>query len=467
MRWLTLLVASWLLISSSAFGMENHTDVLRDNKGLAIKDATVSVYLAGTLTFATLFEDNGTTLKSNPFPTSNSQTAPGAYSFYAVNGVYDIVFSKDGYSFVNSLTRRIALFDVNDGGGGGGGGTPGFDDILTGDNTTATMRVGTGATLSTTGSGTISANRYNGNAVIAIADGGTNLAAAADDAVMVGNGTTWQSKVIPDCDNGTTQKLLYDQATNVWSCGTDQNSGAPAFSAVTTGVNTGATMTVDTGATLTFSGSGTVNASTYKGNATVAAADGGTGQTAVTDDGVLVANGTTFQLKVVPDCSNASTSKVLYTASTNTWSCGSDQGAGAGTTFDAIGNGTNTTATAMIVGTGASLTTSGTGTLAATHSRPKKVTVTNGTSPYTATNADYHIFCDTSGGAVSITLPAATVTSRLYVYKTASANACTVNRAGSDTINTGIGSGTSLVINNAGSNFWLQPDGTSVWYVGG
>jgi collagen type VII alpha len=49
-----------------------------------------------------------------------------------------------------------------------------------------------------------------------------NGALTTDDAVMQGNGTSWDIKTIPDCDNATTSKLLYDQTTNVWSCGTDQ-----------------------------------------------------------------------------------------------------------------------------------------------------------------------------------------------------------------------------------------------------
>ena len=48
------------------------------------------------------------------------------------------------------------------------------------------------------------------------------LAVALDDAVMIGNGTTWESKVLPACANATTDKLLYNATTNVVSCGTDQ-----------------------------------------------------------------------------------------------------------------------------------------------------------------------------------------------------------------------------------------------------
>jgi hypothetical protein len=44
-----------------------------------------------------------------------------------------------------------------------------------------------------------------------------------DDAVLVGNGSTSDSKVIPDCDTGT---LNYDTTTNAFSCGTDDTGGA-------------------------------------------------------------------------------------------------------------------------------------------------------------------------------------------------------------------------------------------------
>ena len=44
--------------------------------------------------------------------------------------------------------------------------------------------------------------------------------------------------------------------------------GSTSFDAVTTGVNTTETLTLGTGGTLTFSGSGIVNASSYKGNST-------------------------------------------------------------------------------------------------------------------------------------------------------------------------------------------------------
>jgi hypothetical protein len=47
-----------------------------------------------------------------------------------------------------------------------------------------------------------------------------------------------------------------------------------------------------------------------------------------TDDNTIVANGTTWEIKALPSCSNATTSKLLYNITTNAWSCGTDQTGG-------------------------------------------------------------------------------------------------------------------------------------------
>lgn len=66
---------------------------------------------------------------------------------------------------------------------------------------------------------------------LGVASGGTNLTAAADDAVMVGNATTWQSKTLPSCSGATTDKLLYNSSTNAFSCGVDQG-GAGGYATI-------------------------------------------------------------------------------------------------------------------------------------------------------------------------------------------------------------------------------------------
>lgn len=63
----------------------------------------------------------------------------------------------------------------------------------------------------------------------------------------------------------------------------------------------------------------------------VAAADGGTGQTTPTADNVLVGDGAAWNKKALPSCSNATNDKLLYDASTDAFSCGTDQaGSGGG-----------------------------------------------------------------------------------------------------------------------------------------
>ncbi len=73
-------------------------------------------------------------------------------------------------------------------------------------------------------------------------------------------------------------------------------SGAPAFSAITTGTNA-TTLTMGTGGTLTTSGSGVINANQFKGTSTIAVADGGTGVGTFTANGLLYGN-TTSALQV-------------------------------------------------------------------------------------------------------------------------------------------------------------------------
>lgn len=62
--------------------------------------------------------------------------------------------------------------------------------------------------------------------VFSVVRGGTGLSASVEDAVMVGSGVAaWQAKVLPSCSDAINSKLLYNSATNSFSCGADQ-SGA-------------------------------------------------------------------------------------------------------------------------------------------------------------------------------------------------------------------------------------------------
>jgi hypothetical protein len=83
--------------------------------------------------------------------------------------------------------------------------------------------------------------------------------AATNHAVLLGNGTIFQaSGAIPDCIDSGGNHLNYTQGTQTFACGTS-GGGAPAFSAITTGTNTAATMTIGNGATLNGAAGGIVD----------------------------------------------------------------------------------------------------------------------------------------------------------------------------------------------------------------
>lgn len=64
-------------------------------------------------------------------------------------------------------------------------------------------------------------------------NGGTNLTTASDDNIMVGNGTTWQSKSLPSC-SGASSALTYDQSANTVGCNTISGGSSSVASATTT-----------------------------------------------------------------------------------------------------------------------------------------------------------------------------------------------------------------------------------------
>ena len=90
--------------------------------------ATCTVYVSGTAMLATLYSDNGVTPLANPF----LSTSTGQVSFYAANGLYDLVVSKTGFETVT--INAIEL-----------------DDLLasSGSNSVGYLPAGTGAVATT------------------------------------------------------------------------------------------------------------------------------------------------------------------------------------------------------------------------------------------------------------------------------------------------------------------------------
>jgi hypothetical protein len=148
------------------------------------------------------------------------------------------------------------------------------NQIVTGGGSQALQTIGSLGTATTVLHGNASGSPSFGavslsadvSGTLPVANGGTNLTTATDDNLMVGNGTTWQSKALPDCDDTAGQHLNYDTTTNAFACGTSgTGGGGGAFSSITTATNTTATMTCGTGCAMNTSGSGTFTAATASG----------------------------------------------------------------------------------------------------------------------------------------------------------------------------------------------------------
>lgn len=82
---------------------------------------------------------------------------------------------------------------------------------------------------------------------LGVSRGGTNLSASADDNVMVGNATTWETKAVPNCTDTVGQHLNYTTSTNAFSCGTTNSGGfSPVYKFKSTFTQrTSATATAD------------------------------------------------------------------------------------------------------------------------------------------------------------------------------------------------------------------------------
>jgi hypothetical protein len=87
--------------------MQKFFGAAQDKSGNALGSATVTVYLAGTTTTASIFSDNVFTVKANPF----TGDADGSFEFYAGDGRYDVKVVKTGFSFDTSMSYDTLLDD--------------------------------------------------------------------------------------------------------------------------------------------------------------------------------------------------------------------------------------------------------------------------------------------------------------------------------------------------------------------
>lgn len=92
-----------------------YRDVIIDNYGRPLTGVTITVYLTGTLTLATLYSNRAGSLSlANPF---TNESGDGSFEFWAdTANRYDIAFSKSGITFDNTDYTDVDVGFLPDGG---------------------------------------------------------------------------------------------------------------------------------------------------------------------------------------------------------------------------------------------------------------------------------------------------------------------------------------------------------------
>lgn len=227
-------------VSVAGFTSSTSTPVMR-----SFPSCTVTVYLTGTLTLATLYSDNSGTALSNPF----SANGFGYWYWYADNGRYDVKLSGGGLSAPLTL-GDIALSEPSGGGsvtsfnGRTGAVVPASGDytfsLITGNITTHTHASGSQGgqiTLSAFGSGSKSGNTLVMGTVSGSPSSGKCLEWDAS-----GNITTAASNLACGAGSGGVTSFngrtgVVVPATNDYSF--SQISGAASFSGPVTSTGSG------------------------------------------------------------------------------------------------------------------------------------------------------------------------------------------------------------------------------------
>ena len=236
-----------------------------------IPSCTVTVYLTGTTTLATIYSNATGTVQNNPFTASPT----GQFLIYAAEGQgYNVVLS--GGVSPNVYTSPVSLTGLMAGGSGGGLPTgctsPGTGDLTcTGAIDALTLQAGPTPTYyvliesPSTLTASYTQQLQTANGTIALT---SQISAAQVAANLASSGATGVSGILPIANGGTgtaTPGLV--QGTNITVTGswpnqtiTASSTASTAFSALTGSTNTSAAMVVGSGASLAASGTGTIAA---------------------------------------------------------------------------------------------------------------------------------------------------------------------------------------------------------------
>ncbi len=309
--------SSWVLISSAGGGgaWGTITGTLSDQTDLqGALDGKLGV--AGNAATATALAANGANCSAGSFPlgvsaSGASETCTALPTTIAGTANQITASAATGAVVLSLPTTITGLTSVT---------STGFTGALTGNASTATILATPRA---------IYGNNFDGSAALTSAIsylyGGTGQASAIDNALLVGNGTGYDLKGLPSCSGATTDKLLYNSTTHVFSCGTDQTAGGGSG---ITSLNalTGSAQTFTNDTNVTVVSGGTAHVITWSGSlakarqhsATVYNDAGNTWSTGAQDFGAATS------LKVVTGASAAPTANgfLAYDSTANKYKFG-------------------------------------------------------------------------------------------------------------------------------------------------
>jgi hypothetical protein len=211
---------------------------------------TVTVYLAGTLTIATIYSDAISTPLANPFTSSTT----GLWYFYANTGTYDVKFSGGGISTPFTIPNVTTPF----------GGLPGSGTVTS----VATTAPITGGTITTTGT-------------IACATCTTNASALTANLPVIGAGS--QAAAVGTRSGNTTAFVTTTGSQTSGRCVEIDANGNHIQSAAACGTGTGTVVSGTAGQmayypSTTASVSGNANVNMLLGAMTLGQAGGVLGQ---------------------------------------------------------------------------------------------------------------------------------------------------------------------------------------------
>jgi hypothetical protein len=104
--------------------LKHYFDTVANQSNVLVPNASVTVYLAGTTTKASIFSDDGVTLSANPVFTD----VKGVFSFYVADGKYDLLVS--GPDIATLTVHNVEIADITEAGPGTGD-APWETDLLT------------------------------------------------------------------------------------------------------------------------------------------------------------------------------------------------------------------------------------------------------------------------------------------------------------------------------------------------